>query len=165
MLVGIALLRVLGIDAELGQVAVVIFDVFFVDNGVAIAIIIVFAVAACCCCSCHPRRMMRTRQAVAAVVAAWCGGLQQDGSSSRGDGACATCLRTILDHDAYQIACSGKCSRGQVYTTPLPLCGPGNTQVLTHHAHINSVLEMLIGQPSKQFVARCLVFLSICLVG
>ena len=34
-----------------------------------------------------------------------------------------------------------------------------------HHANINCVLEMLIGQPAKQLVARCLVFLGICLLG
>ncbi len=34
-----------------------------------------------------------------------------------------------------------------------------------HHAHINRVLEMIIGQPAKQVIARCLVFLVICLVG
>ncbi len=108
---------------------------------------------------------MTTRQVVAAVVAAWCGGLRWDSGSSSSDGGCTTCLRTVLDHDAYQIACSGTCSRGQVKTTPLPLCSRGNTHVLRYHTHINRVLEMLIGQLAKQLVARCLVFIGICLVG
>jgi hypothetical protein len=34
-----------------------------------------------------------------------------------------------------------------------------------YHTHINCVLEMLIGQPAKQLVGRCLVFIGICLVG
>jgi hypothetical protein len=35
--------------------------------------------------------------------------------------------------------------------------------VKAHHAYIHCVLEMLIGQPVKQLVARCLVsLLSVC---
>jgi hypothetical protein len=98
MLTGVALSRLLGIDAELGQVAAVVFVIFVVDNKDAIAIVIVFAAAACCCCSCRPRRMMTIRQVVAAVAAALHGGLWQDGGS-RSSGVCATCLHTILDCD------------------------------------------------------------------
>ena len=91
---------------------------------------------------------MTTRQALAAVVAAWHGGLRWDGGSSSGDGSCSTCLGTVLGCEAYQTACSGMCSRVQVKTTPLPLHSHGNTHVLTHHAHINHVLKMLISQPA-----------------
>jgi hypothetical protein len=41
----------------------------------------------------------------------------------------------------------------------------GDTHILMHHANINCVREMLIGQPAIQLVARCLVFLGICLLG
>jgi hypothetical protein len=69
-LVGVALLRVLGVDVELGQVAIVAFVVFAVNDRVAIAIVIVFAAAAYCCCCCCPRMMMTMMQAEAAVAAA-----------------------------------------------------------------------------------------------
>ncbi len=70
VLVGVALLRVLNIDVDLGKVTIILAVVFVVDNGVAIAIVMVFAAAACCCCSHHPRRRMTMRQAVAAVMVA-----------------------------------------------------------------------------------------------
>ncbi len=41
MLVGVALLRLLNIDAELGQITIVVVVVFVVDNGDIIAIIVV----------------------------------------------------------------------------------------------------------------------------
>ena len=41
MLVGVALLRLLNIDAELGQITIVVVVVFVVDNGDTIAIIVV----------------------------------------------------------------------------------------------------------------------------
>ena len=43
MLVGVALLRLLNIDAELGQITIVVVVVFVVDNGDTIAIIVVLA--------------------------------------------------------------------------------------------------------------------------
>ncbi len=61
MLTGIALLCLLGIDGELGLVAVVIFVIFVIDNGDAIAIVTVFAAAACCCCSHGLRGMLTMR--------------------------------------------------------------------------------------------------------
>jgi hypothetical protein len=99
-LAGVALLPVLGIDEELGQVVVVVFFVFVIDNRVGIAIVIIFAASACCCCPCYLQRMMTTRQAVAAVAPAQRGSLWQDGSSNSSEGGCATCLRTVLDCDA-----------------------------------------------------------------
>jgi hypothetical protein len=48
VLAGDAVLHILGVDAELGQVAIVVFvvfAVFVIDNKVAIAIVIVFAAA------------------------------------------------------------------------------------------------------------------------
>jgi hypothetical protein len=100
-LMGVALLHLLGVDAELGQVAIVVFIIFVVDNKDAIAIVIVFAAAACSCCSCRPWRMMMMRQVVAAVEAAWHGSLWQDRGSSSSS-ICATFLGTILDRDTYQ---------------------------------------------------------------
>ena len=84
VLVDMALARVLGFDAELGQVTIIIAVVFVVNSGVGIAIVAIFAAAAaaCCCCSCHLRRRMMTRQAVTAVVAAWWSGLRQGGGAS-----------------------------------------------------------------------------------
>jgi hypothetical protein len=147
---------------ELGQVAIVVFIIFVVDNKDTIAIVIVFE--ACCCCSRRPWRMMMMRQ----EWQQWrqhgmmvCGGTMVAAAAASTQLSLAPSLIVTLT----KIACSGTCSRGQVLTTPLPLCGRGNTHVLTHHAHINCVLEILIGQPAKQIIARCLFYLVICLVG
>ena len=143
VLVGVALLHILGIDAKLGQVAVVgVVVVFAVDNRVPIVVVVIFAAATCCCCSHHPRRMMTIRQAVEAVAATQRGSLCQGSGSSSGDSSCASRLHTALDCNGYQIACSGACSRGQVYTTLLTLRYHGNTHVLMHYAHINCGLYM-----------------------
>jgi hypothetical protein len=101
VIVSVALLRILNVDAELRQVTIIVVFVFVVDNGVPIAIVLVFAATACCCCSHRPRWMMTTSQAVAAVIVAQRGGLWQGGGNSSGDGGCTTCLHTALDQDTY----------------------------------------------------------------
>ena len=88
---------VLGFDAELGQVTIVIAVVFVLDSGVVIAIVAIFAAAACCCCSCHLRRRRMTRQAVTAVVAEWWGGLWQGGGASALTWG-HSCLNASLTH-------------------------------------------------------------------
>jgi hypothetical protein len=45
VLLGVALLRLLDIDAELGQVTIIAFVLYVVDNGDAIAVVILFAAA------------------------------------------------------------------------------------------------------------------------
>ena len=49
VIVSVALLCILNVDAELRQVTIIVVFVFVVDNGVPIAIVLVFAAAACCC--------------------------------------------------------------------------------------------------------------------
>jgi len=120
VIVSVALLRILNVDAELRQVTIIVVFVFVVDNGVPIAIVLVFAAAACCCCSHRPRRMMTTRQAVAAVTVAQSGGLSWVGGNSSGNGGCTTCLHTALDRDTYHVL-EDRCRRHHCLYTAMAL--------------------------------------------